>query len=1014
MKQTMSGYLVLCILLLMSCVVQAQSTIVKGKVTDENGAAVSSASIRLKNSKKGTVSGEDGIFSIQTNGKSTIVVSALGYLPKEIPVTGTDDLLITITKSDVALNEVVVTALGVRREKRNLTFSSQEIKSEDLVRSKEPNLINAIAGKVAGVQVTSSSGTPGASSRIVIRGITSIFGNNEALIVLDGIPIDNSETGAVNAGPGSNRLVDIDPSIIENVNVLKGAAATALYGSAGARGVVIITTKTGAGNKKPLISLSSDLSMENGLFPQIQSKYSQGDRRVIDGITYDAQYYNGEDLKTSSSWGALLDTLKVNGQPVEKHNQLKEFFNTGITSNTTLGIGGSTGAGSSYYISYSYFDQKGIVPTTDFKRHSFFSKYTTKISDKITSTFQLNYANSQSNRLPEGYNLEAPVWTIFTAPISYNLKPYLNADGSQRLYRFSRNNPYWVLDNIYTHGTVNRFLPVVTLSYNPLKWLTVTERVGADIYSEQIKYYEATGSSANAKGVIVDRFSNFRQFNHDLIIQGRKQFGNFDVDLLIGNNILSTYSQSSQARGVGLSIGGAFDNVSNASTQTYSEGHYLTRKVGFYSQANIEYKRILNLAITSRYDGSSVLSKDKSFYPYGSVAAGFIFSELIKNKSSFFNFGKLRLSYATVGNDNVGAYSLNTPFYSANTGGISFPYQGQSGFLLSSTLGNPQLKNELAKEFEIGLETKMFNSRIGLEVSYFNKKIEDGIIPGVTIAPSTGYTGTTVNSARLQTKGIEVLLTASIVKSGKFSWDATLNFTKLNNKVLALASDLQQIGVGFTQAIVGQPYGVKFGSRYARTASGELLIDAGGLPFADADQGIVGNISPDWMGGISNNIRYGQFSLNFFFDVKKGGDIENNVDGYGYFYGTPKVTEDRGLRVVQGISTVDNKPNTIAVKGQDYYRRLNTMLEPVIQDGSYIKLRNVSISYNIKTSVLAKTPFKSAAITFTGRNLWIYAPHFTGGDPEVSSFGSSNGAQGIYSFSTPTSRSLNCSLKFTF
>ncbi|HEX6430859.1 MAG TPA: TonB-dependent receptor, partial [Niastella sp.] len=553
---------------------------------------------------------------------------------------------------------------------------------------------------------------------------------------------------------------------------------------------------------------------------------------------------------------------------------------------------------------------------------------------------------------------------------------------------------------------------------SPFSWLNITERMGADIYNEQLKYFEARGSAGNPNGVLVDRVNTFRQYNHDLIIDAHKQFNKFNVQLLLGNNVLSTYSQNVEGRGVGLSITGSYDNVANAATQTYSEKHYLTRKTGFYSQANIEYNRILNLALTGRYDGTSVLAKDNNFYPYGSVAAGFVFSELLSPKiSTILNFGKVRVSYATVGNDNVDAYSLTTPYLSISSAnnnliaGTSFPFEEQNGFLLSDVLGNPYLRNELVNEFELGVELKALNNRIGAEISWFNKKVKNGLIP-VSVSPTTGYNSTTINTARMQTKGIELLLNANPVKAGKFNWDLTFSFTKLKNKVLALREDLTSVSVGFTQAIVGEPYGVKYGNRYARdSATGQLLIEADGLPFLDSKPGILGNISPDWLAGLTNNLSYGPFTLSFFFDMKKGGVTENNVDGYGYFYGTPKVTEDRGMRVVPGISTTDGKANTVPVGGQDYYRRVTGILESVIQDATYVKLRNVSIGYVLPAKLMEKTPLKSASLTITGRNLWIHSPHFTGGDPENNSFGSSNGSLGMYSFSTPTPRSVNISLK---
>ncbi len=982
----------------------AQTVTLKGKVTDEKGEPIAGASVKIKGTNAGSVTNGSGLFSLNYNGQGTLIVTAIGFTAHEVKLTGQAQVNVTLAEDNKVLNEVVVTALGIKRDKRILTYSSQEIKGESLTQSKEPNLVNAIAGKVAGVQVTSSSGTPGSSARIVIRGGSSFFGTNEPLMVIDGVPVDNSETGNLNTGPGTNRIADIDPSIIASMNVLKGAAATALYGSKGANGVVIITTKNGALNKKPLITFSSDFSAEKPLLPQIQNKYSLG----TNGI-----YYDGVTNKTSTSWGARMDTLKINGQPAKVYNQSDLFFKTGHTYNNTVNIGGG-GNNSTYLVSYSNFNQQGTVPTTKFLRNTFFAKYSAQVLKNLNTTFQLNYSNSQNDRLPEGYALESPVWTVFTAPVSYNLQPYLNADGTQRLYRFSRNNPYWVLDNIKNHSSVNRFLPTFTADYKPLSWLTITERFGADVYTEMDRYHESTQSVSNPNGRLVDNNTTFRQYNNDLLLSATKQFGDFNIDVILGNNLISTYGENTYANGVGLTVPGLY-NMASASTVNYSESSTLQRKIGFYLQSNIEYKRFLLLSLTGRYDGNSVLSTDHNFYPYGSAAGSFIFSEFFSPElSKVMNLGKIRVSYGTVGNDgSIGAYSLLTPYNKATIRNLAFPYNQQAGFLISDVLGNPNLKNERINEFEAGFEAGFFNNRISLEASFYSKKTIDGIIPNVAIAASTGYASTGVNSAVMRNRGIEILLNATPIKSRDFNWDLTLNFTRNRNKVLSIYGDQQVLGNGFTNIVVGQPYGVIYGTRYARNAAGKLLIDDTGLPYADDTQGIVGNINPNWLGGINNNFRYKQFNFSFFFDIKRGGDIQNNVDGYGYFYGTPKVTENRGPRVVDGVNATTGQPNTIAVNGQAYYQRANSVLESVIQDGSYVKLRNVSLGYTLKPSWLSKSPFKSATFSVTGRNLWIHAPHFTGGDPEVSSFGSSNGSQGIYSFSTPTSKSVDFSLKVT-
>jgi hypothetical protein len=345
-----------------------------------------------------------------------------------------------------------------------------------------------------------------------------------------------------------------------------------------------------------------------------------------------------------------------------------------------------------------------------------------------------------------------------------------------------------------------------------------------------------------------------------------------------------------------------------------------------------------------------------------------------------------------------------------NAGYFPFPFQNQPGFLQNSVLGNPYLQNEKLKEFETGLELKFLNNRISFEGSYFNRKSYKGIIQNIAISNGTGYGGTTVNSAQIRNKGFELLLNASPIQSKDFSWDVTLNFTRLRNKILAINEEKKITQLG--RVIVGQPYNIFYGVRYKRNASGQMLIDDAGLPVVDTEQGIVGDANPDWTGGISNSFRYKQFSLSFFFDVKMHGDVQNDVESVAFFYGTAKVTENRQPFVVSGVNATTGKPNTVKVNAQTYYQ--SRQYESSIQDGTYVKLRNVSFAYQLSPTVVQKTPFKNASLTVTGRNLWIYAPHFTGADPEVSSYGSGNSAQGIYAFSTPTARSFNLSLKLGF
>jgi hypothetical protein len=664
---------------------------------------------------------------------------------------------------------------------------------------------------------------------------------------------------------------------------------------------------------------------------------------------------------------------------------------------------------SSYLISYTHFDQKGISPNSGFKRHSVFAKYSTKIFKNLSTVFQLQYTNSNQERVPEGAG-NGPLFVLYGQPVTWNPFPVVNPDGTQRMFRFSRNHPWWAVDNTSNNLEVNRYLPEITITYTPFSWLTITERAGMDMYSEQLKYWENPSLAINTFGRIIDQNVNFRQFNHDLIINAEKSFGNFHVNLLLGNNLFSTYRQTNNITGEGLNIKD-FHNVGSASTINSFENHSLRRKVGFYAQSNIDYKKIFILSLTGRYDGSSVLSKDKNFYPYGSIAGSFVFSELLPESSnSMFSFGKLRLSYATVGSENVAPYSLTTPYIKADISGMQFPITGQSGFLLSQTLGNPSLKNERMNESEIGLELRAFNDRIGFEASYFHRKITDGLIPGVQIASSTGYTGTTVNTAEMENKGIEMLLNASLIKTGNFRWDVTLNFTRIRNKVLKLYPGLKQLS---ERIVVNEPYGVFIGSRYERNDSGQIIIGADGMPLRDSELGKVGDANPDYLAGMTNNLRYGPLTFSFFFDMKKGGDLYNEVDNYGYFYGSSIGTQDRAPRVIPGV-TADGQPNTVAVNAEAYYKYVPSIRESMMQDGTYVKLRNVSLAYDFQPSILSRTPLKSLSLIITGRNLWIHSPNFTGADPEVSSYGASNDRVGVYSFSTPTSRSISFTLRGRF
>jgi len=998
----------------------AQTRTVSGTITDANGLPVPGATVAVRGVKGGTSTDANGKFTIHITGNALLIVSGIGFETQELRVGDSPNVMIVLKQGNSSLSEVVVTALGIRRDKRLLTYSTQEVGGDALVGAKQDNVVNALDGKIAGVQINNSSGMPGSSTRIVIRGVSSLEGNNTALFVIDGVPMDNSEIGnpdgSLGAGGTSNRAIDIDPNIIESITVLKGAAATAIYGSDASRGAVLITTKNGQGkNGKPTISASSSYSWANAILPERQYTWAQGT---------DGQYVNGniEGTVSSTSWGPKMDTLTVNGKPAPFYNPLKMFFQTGHTTDNNVSVSGASEK-SNYVASYSYLKTDGTEPTTNYIRNAFFVKYTTAISKQFSLTTQFNYIHTDNNRTLDGNSLASPLWTVLSAPVSWNPYPITNPDGTQQLYRAARNNPYWLLANTHLLDKTDRLIPVVNLTYTPLSWLSVTERLGGDMYTDILTYHENTGieDGNNYDGRVYAQTVPVQNFNNDIIVHAKKDFSNnFFGDLILGNNILTRYNSNTLTTGIGLSVPG-FYNISNASTVTSSYNYYETRKVGFYGQATGEYKKMLTFSLTGRYDGSSLLTQAKQFYTYGSASAGFIFTEpLGMANNSILNFGKLRVGYSIVGNDDaISPYSLSNPYYQAYPGNIAFPYNGQNGFQLTTTYAYP-LKDETIKEFETGIETHWFNNRISLDVTYYDKKSTNLLTSGVPISPATGFNAASINAGSIDNKGVEVEFGATIVKTRDWNWHVDVNWTKNDNKVLALAPGITYLQfAGFTApgifAFANSPYGVIYGTHFLRNAQGQLLLNDQGYQQEASDLAPIGNVTPDWLGGLTNTLSYKGVLFSFVLDEKKGGKILNLDDYYLGYYGTSKITENRdGTEVIPGIIQSTGKANTIAIPTNQYYYQnvYSVVNETSVEDGSFIKLRSVSLGYNFSGSLLRNSVFKSLTLNATGTN-FILHKNYTGSDPEVSLSGSGNG-QGFANFNAPSNRSILIGLKATF
>lgn len=1005
----------------------AQTKLISGKVTDaKDGSGLPGVSVGIKGTGKGALTSNDGSYKIEVPENATLIFSFIGYAAKEVPVGTQGTINVTLGADNKDLSEVVVTALGIKREKRTLGYASQEVKGDDIVQSKAVNFLDGLQGKVAGVQISSTSGNPGSGTRIVIRGNSSLTGNNQPLFVIDGNPISNEQINAGDedavrtGGTTANRGVDIDPNIIESVNILRGASATALYGSRAAGGAIIITTKKGAAGKGKSfgVNFSSSLNVDKVVLPDLQNSWSQGTG---------GKYVDPEVSPSTTSWGAKMDTLKINGQPAKKYDPRGDFFRNGTTFDNNISVTGSTEK-SSYLASYSSLRQQGVAPNSDYYRNNFYVNFSSYLTDKFKVTTSINYIDSKNNRFFEGNNSTNYISGIYRAPISYNLLPYINAaDGSQRSYSTGLNNPFWTVNNVGMEIDVHRFIPNVSFEYTPLNWLTFTERLGADIYTDSRNYREAKGSLGNyPNGRVFNEIIDNQNFNHDFFATARKNFDKFDLTVMVGNNIISEHYNDKLLKGIGLTVDDFFD-ISNAQTVSTKISYYDRRRVSVYAQAILEYNRLLSLTLTGRNDWSSSLPKGNNSYFYPSVTAAFVFSELPGLKDSkALSFGKFRIGYTGIGND-AKPYQVGTVFYKTSVGDgqdgtITVPFGGANAFSISNLLGNQNLKPESIREFEVGFETKWLNNRIGLDVSYYNK-VSKNLIYQSEISAGTGYNSGIINAGKITNKGLEVSLNATPVQTRNFYWNIAANYSKNESMIdyLSPAVDRIQIG-GFTSPgvflIAGQPYGSLVGNKHKRNAEGKLLIDDKGYTIVENGSSfILGNIQPRWVGGVTNTFSYKAFTLSATIDGRFGGDILNMDEYYLIGAGTSATTNDRYQSIViDGVKASDGKtPNDISViKDQTYYNNYRSAFDNMIQDGTFIKLRNVTLSYSLPSKWLGHF-IKAATVSVAGRNLWIHAPHFTEADPELSLYGSgSNSAGGFINNVAPSTRSYNATVKLTF
>jgi TonB-linked SusC/RagA family outer membrane protein len=993
----------------------------------------------------GTVSDFEGAFTLtQVPEDAKLVFRYLGYQTQVVPIHGQTDLRVVLSPDDELLQEVVVTAIGIEREEKSLGYAAQQIESEELIRGRQTNVINALAGKVAGLEVVSSSGQPGASANINIRGRTSLTGNNSPLFVVDGVPIDNDFAGS-NFIDHSNRAIDLNSDDIESVTVLKGAAAAALYGVRAGNGAIIIQTKRGSAARSE-ISFSQSLIFDRvNKLPHIQQKYAQG--RIENGVPV---YVGPSGNGLNSSWGPDMDTLRYDGDnnyawdprgrivgmnhpdatstEVMAFDNAENFFETAIHSNSNLSFSGGSGQ-SNYLISGSYLHAGGIIPNTDFQRVSVRMSGNTKVHDRIRLSGSANFVNSGGVRAQRGSNLSGVMLGLMRTPPSFDLtggsedpvndpNAYSFPDGTQRTYVANYDNPYWSVNKNQSKDEVNRFIGYAQADADITPWLKAMARVGTDFYFEERKSYWDNNSNEFGTGIIFDDLFSFRSINTDVLLTSSHQL-NKDIDLsvTVGHNFYTRSTYSYVAEGETFIIPGFYDISNTAAITFVNDRRRQQSLIGLFYDLALGYKGFLYLNTTGRNDWASTLPTQANSFFYPSVNLAFIPTELLDMSTNpVFSYGKIRMSFAGMGNDAPGPYLLDT-YYSATS-----PVLGQTGFLPQSTIGNAALVPERVRSYEAGLDIRFFRNRLGVDFSVY-RNLSDGQILQAPVAYSTGFSTFITNAGEVESKGIELMLNLNPVQQQYFNWKIITNFSVNRNTVISLAEGVEDFrfeatGLASTssRAIAGEPFGVLYGTRWMRNEQGDILIDAQGYPMQDSVPGIVGNPNPDWLLGFTNALEWNNWSLSFLVDIRKGGDIFNGTAGIMKNLGTHRSTENREEDVIiDGILVETGEPNSIPVKyDYEYYRRypFAGVSEENIEDGSWVRLREVAVNYSLPDGFLQSAGISRMQFGITLRNAWLWTP-YSGIDPETNLSGASNAIGRDY-FNSPNTKSIGFQLNLTF
>lgn len=1016
---------------------------VTGKVTNNKDEPLTAVSVTVKGTDLGTSTDDNGNYAIEAPSNGILIFSYIGFATQEVAIAGKSTVDVKLIEDNKSLEEVVVTSFGIQRDKKTLGYGVSKVSGEDLTNAPTPDVTNALAGKVAGVQV-SGAGGGFSSSNITIRGFSSITRSNQPLYVIDGVPIDNGGGGnSVNSGvANSSRVSDVNPEDIESMSVLKGAAATVLYGSRAASGVILITTKKGKQGKS-VVSLTSNTSIGTiNIFPEYQNEYAQGSGGIYGDITDPFRW-----VARATSWGPRIAGQKVKnilGEEVTLQaypNNVRDILQTSQNYDNTVSFSGASEK-YNYRISYGNNYQTALVPGNKLNRNNFSVNAGAKITDKFRVNTSFSYVNNRSHRTQAGNQGANPLWRGIYAPRSYDVTglPVTDAQGNQIWYSTSEENPYWSIEHITRDIESNRFYGNLNLNYQFTSWLQADLKLGVDAFSNTSVGFDDKGVRSNANtgsagaGGMVENQNLTRNLNSYFTLSGNKRFGEFNLSATVGNEIISNYSKFVNSTGLSITIPG-FANMNNFTSFNITNGYEKTRLSGIFGDFSLDYKTFLNLNIKARNDFSSTLASANRSIFYPAVALSFVLTEAFPDlQSNFLDYAKLRANMGEVGKG-AAAFSTNTYYVKAGAAdgfsstAVNFPFNGLAGYTYSNSAGNIGIMPEFTREIELGTEMYFFQRRLSLDLSVYKRDSRD-LIFAVPVPATSGYTSVIKNAGKLSTKGIEFLLAGSPISNKNFKWDASFNFTSFKSVVKELAPGVALISLGgFTspniQAVAGQEYGLIYSSMYKRDDQGRMIIKPNGLPQVASAVGKIGNPNADFTAGLSNNFTYKNIGISFLVDAKMGGDLLSRTIGDLRINGVVKETAEYDRFDKDGnVSTPylfegvheDGTPNTTYVSAQDYWG-LNgkySAWEGYVLDASFIKLRELSINYTFNKDLLARTRFISRLeLSIYGRNLYTYAPNFPHLDPEQNLLGVGN-ARGLEFGILPVPRTFGFSLKASF